>query len=265
MHRARCLASMWRAQLQLGRGSAGAEPSIKLLAALALTALLNRLPRSPFRHPPPTPPAELSFIPRHPAAVADLLLRLPRRRHAQGRPGAGLLSYGGRPATGPRAKWELVLHHVSRHEMPPDDGGSIPTDPERDTISRFHRAGAVQARPGTPGPGPRDSLRRPEIAPEYNATIRDLVGVDFKTRGRFPAGRLGLWLRQHRRTCSRLPPVLMEKYLAAADRILDTAIVTEPIRSEVRRVPRQFSRRSVFKRRRRSRRRLGAPHQPRGG
>ena len=34
-----------------------------------------------------------------------------------------------------------------------------------------------------------------------------------------------------------LPPVLMEKYLSAADRIFDEAIVTDPIQSRVHRVP----------------------------
>jgi len=34
-----------------------------------------------------------------------------------------------------------------------------------------------------------------------------------------------------------LPPVLLEKYLSAADKVMDSAIVTDPIRSEIRRIP----------------------------
>jgi len=133
-----------------------------------------------------------------------------------------------------RAKWELVLHHVSRHEMPPDDGGLLPTDPERDRISQFIEQELFKLDPAHPDPG-RVTLRRLNRA-EYNATIRDLVGVDFKPADDFPPDDSGYGFDNIGDVLS-LPPVLLEKYLAAADRILDTAIVTEPVRSEVRRVP----------------------------
>ena len=133
-----------------------------------------------------------------------------------------------------RPKWEAVLRNVSRHEMPQDDGGLMPTDAERETISRFVEQELFQLDPAHPDPG-RVVLRRLNRA-EYNATIRDLVGVDFKAANDFPPDDSGYGFDNIGAVLS-LPPVLLEKYLAAADKILDAAIVTDPIRSEVRRTP----------------------------
>ena len=137
-----------------------------------------------------------------------------------------------------RDKWEIVLHHVSRHEMPPDDGGPMPGDRERDLISRFIEEELFALDPAHPDPG-RVVLRRLNRA-EYNATIRDLVGVDFKPAADFPPDDSGYGFDNNGDVLT-LPPVLLEKYLNAADRILDTAMVTDPIRSEVRRVPASLS------------------------
>jgi hypothetical protein len=132
-----------------------------------------------------------------------------------------------------RERWELVLRHVSHREMPPDDG-PMPTDTERDTISRFIEQELYQLDPAHPDPG-HVVLRRLNRA-EYHATIRDLVGVDFDPTEDFPPDDSGYGFDNIGDVLS-LPPVLLEKYLAASDRILDSAIVTEPIRPALRRVP----------------------------
>ncbi len=137
-----------------------------------------------------------------------------------------------------RQKWEAVLHNVSRHEMPQDEGGPMPTDAERDVISRFVEQELFKLDPAHPDPG-RVVLRRLNRA-EYNATIRDLVGVDFKPSNDFPPDDSGYGFDNIGAVLS-LPPVLLEKYLAAADKILDSAIVTDPIKSEVRRIPASLS------------------------
>ncbi|HEY4247914.1 MAG TPA: DUF1592 domain-containing protein [Lacunisphaera sp.] len=133
-----------------------------------------------------------------------------------------------------RKKWERVLHNVSQHQMPPDDDGPVPTDTERDLISRFVEQELFKLDPAHPDPG-RVVLRRLNRA-EYNATIRDLVGVDFKPAADFPPDDSGYGFDNIGDVLS-LPQVLLEKYLAAADRILDSAIVTDPVRSEVHHVP----------------------------
>ena len=137
-----------------------------------------------------------------------------------------------------RAKWEAVLRNVSRHEMPQDDGGPMPTDAEREVISRFVEQELFQLDPAHPDPG-RVVLRRLNRA-EYNATIRDLVGVDFKAANDFPPDDSGYGFDNIGAVLS-LPPVLLEKYLAAADKILGAAIITDPIKSEIRRTPASLS------------------------
>ena len=58
---------------------------------------------------------------------------------------------------------------------------------------------------------------------EYNNTVRDLVGVDLKPADDFPQDDTGYGFDTIGAVLS-VPPVLMEKYLAAAERISRTAI-----------------------------------------
>ncbi len=130
--------------------------------------------------------------------------------------------------------WETVLHHVRSREMPPDDSADQPTDEQREQIGRWLEEELYHFDPSHPDPG-RIVLRRMNRA-EYNASIRDLVGVDFKATSDFPPDDSGYGFDNIGDVLS-LPPVLMEKYIAAADKILDQAIVTDPIRSELRHIP----------------------------
>jgi hypothetical protein len=59
---------------------------------------------------------------------------------------------------------------------------------------------------------------------EYNNTIRDLVGVDFKPADDFPADDVGYGFDNIGDVLT-VSPLLLEKYLAAAETILDKAIV----------------------------------------
>lgn len=130
--------------------------------------------------------------------------------------------------------FEATLRNVTRHEMPPEDAAAFPTDTERETIAQFIERELFQLDPARPDPG-RVTLRRLNRA-EYGHAIRDLVGVEFNAAADFPPDDSGYGFDNIADVLS-LPPVLMEKYLAAADRVLDTAIVTDPIQSRVVRVP----------------------------
>lgn len=134
-----------------------------------------------------------------------------------------------------RMAWEAVLRNVRSHEMPPpDEADALPTQEERDVIIQWIEKQLYKFDPANPDPG-KVTLRRLNRA-EYNATIRDLVGVDFKPATDFPPDDSGYGFDNIGDVLS-LPPVLMEKYLSAADKILDQAIVTDPIKSEVKRIP----------------------------
>src|SRR5439155_22057269 len=71
----------------------------------------------------------------------------------------------------------------------------------------------------------RVTIRRLNRA-EYNNTVRDLVGVDFQPANDFPADDSGYGFDNIGDVLS-VPPVLLEKYLAAAQKILNKAIVTD--------------------------------------
>ena len=63
---------------------------------------------------------------------------------------------------------------------------------------------------------------------EYNNTIRDLLAIDFKPAADFPADDSGYGFDNIGDVLS-LSPVLMEKYLAAAEKIARIAIVPAPL------------------------------------
>ena len=127
-----------------------------------------------------------------------------------------------------RREWELVLHHVHTQEMPPAEELQ-PTAAQRDLITAWIEKELYHYDPRFPDPG-RVTIRRLNRA-EYNNTIRDLIGVDFQPADDFPADDSGYGFDNIADVLS-LPPLLLEKYLTAADKILDQAIVTDPIQSK---------------------------------
>ncbi|HWA10025.1 MAG TPA: DUF1592 domain-containing protein [Opitutaceae bacterium] len=126
-------------------------------------------------------------------------------------------------------KWETVMERVHTQEMPPDDADVLPQQAERDLISGWVEKELFHVDPANPDPG-RVTIHRLNRN-EYNNTIRDLVGVDFKPADDFPADNSGYGFDNISDVLS-LPPVLLEKYLTAAKNILDDAIPTEVIQSK---------------------------------
>ena len=119
--------------------------------------------------------------------------------------------------------WEKVLQNVRSHLMPPEKKAQ-PSPGEADLVVRWIETQVFKCDCNHPDPG-RVTLRRLNRA-EYNNTIRDLVGVTFQPADSFPADDSGYGFDNIGDVLS-VPPVLIEKYLAAAGKILDEAIVTE--------------------------------------
>jgi hypothetical protein len=67
---------------------------------------------------------------------------------------------------------------------------------------------------------------------EYNNTIRDLVGVDFQPAADFPADDVGNGFDNMAEVLS-LPPLLMEKYLEAAEQIIEAAFASQTLRNKL--------------------------------
>ncbi len=123
-------------------------------------------------------------------------------------------------------RWETVLDKVHRHEMPPDDADAQPTEQERDFLVDWVDRTIHQYDPANPDPG-HATLHRLNRS-EYTNSIRDLTGVNFQADEDFPADDSGYGFDNIGDVLS-LPPMLMEKYLNAADKILDQAIPTDPL------------------------------------
>ncbi len=118
--------------------------------------------------------------------------------------------------------WSKVLRVLQEHEMPPE-GKPQPSPGQRDQIIGWVHAEMFPLDCDHPDPG-RVTIRRLNRA-EYNNTIRDLVGVTFHPADDFPPDDSGYGFDNIGDVLS-LSPILLEKYLAAAERILDAAIVT---------------------------------------
>lgn len=133
-----------------------------------------------------------------------------------------------------RKRWELVMHHLRTHEMPPEDKPQ-PTDAQRELLIGWIESEIFKTDCEHPDPG-RVTIRRLNRA-EYNNTVRDLVGVDFQPADDFPADDSGYGFDNIGDVLS-LPPILLEKYLAAAEKILQEAIVVpEQVKSEKKTFP----------------------------
>lgn len=120
-----------------------------------------------------------------------------------------------------RKVWKEVASQVHSHEMPPEKEKQ-PSDAERAKITAWVKSLSAS---DAPDPG-RVTVRRLNRL-EYNNTIRDLVGIDFKPAEDFPEDDVGNGFDNIGDVLS-LPPLLMEKYLIAADQILERAIVLDP-------------------------------------
>jgi len=120
--------------------------------------------------------------------------------------------------------WDAVLDNLRTHTMPPDDEDKQPTLEQRETMMKWVDQSVFAVDPDHPDPG-RVTVRRLNRI-EYNNTIRDLVGVTFDAGADFPADDSGYGFDNIGDVLS-LPPVLFERYLAAAEKIMSAAILND--------------------------------------
>ena len=119
--------------------------------------------------------------------------------------------------------WKHVLEVLRTGEMPPDDEKQPSLD-DREKIMAWIDRAVFAVDPTHPDPG-RVTIRRLNRT-EYNNTIRDLVGVEFRPADDFPADDSGYGFDNIGDVLS-LPPVLFERYLAAAEKIISLAILND--------------------------------------
>jgi hypothetical protein len=122
------------------------------------------------------------------------------------------------------AVFEKVLDNLESQEMPPE-GKPQPTKSERARITGWIEASVLGCDCNHPDPG-RVTIRRLNRA-EYNNTIHDLTGVNFHPADDFPLDDVGYGFDNIGDVLS-LSPMLMEKYVAAAGKVMDLAMATGP-------------------------------------
>ena len=123
-----------------------------------------------------------------------------------------------------RDGWDTIFRRLRSGEMPPK---GIPRPPQMDAAIQYLQAEFDRAdRNIKPDPG-RVTARRLNRS-EYSNTIRDLLGVEFHAEQNFPTDDLGNGFDNEGDVLT-VSPVLMEKYMAAAQRIASRAIGADPL------------------------------------
>lgn len=120
--------------------------------------------------------------------------------------------------------WQAMIEQLEAGEMPPK-GKLQPTAEEKKQLLSWVRQfldGEARTRAGDPGHVP---LRRLSNA-EFDATIRDLTGVNLRPTREFPAdGAAGEGFTNAAEALSDVSPALLTKYLNAAKEVAQHAVL----------------------------------------
>lgn len=122
-----------------------------------------------------------------------------------------------------REVWLAALKNVRSGMMPPpqEEGILRPSNEEIAKLTNWIKYEAFGIDPANPDPGRVTSRRLNRI--EYHNTIRDLMGYDFNSEAEFPPDDSGNGFDNNGDVLT-LSPLLLEKYLSAAETIVDKAV-----------------------------------------
>jgi hypothetical protein len=120
-------------------------------------------------------------------------------------------------------QWSKAIKYIRAHTMPPPKEDQ-PTEDERDAIVHSIQTAIYHIDPTHPDPG-HVVIRRLN-ATEYRNTIRDLLNVPFDPTADFPPDDTGYGFDNIGDVLS-LPPMLLEKYFSAANRIVNVTFGDE--------------------------------------
>ncbi len=137
-----------------------------------------------------------------------------------------------------RKIWEKVLKMVRSGEMPPSEAKQPTLEESTSFVELLSTLIDCADRNADPDPG-RVTMRRLNRV-EYQNTVRDLVGIDFDPTENFPADDIGHGFDNIGDVLS-LPPILMERYLEAAESVMSRAILPNPPKPTVRRVDLRYA------------------------
>ena len=134
--------------------------------------------------------------------------------------------------------WLAVLKNVRAGLMPPH-GEERPTKDEKQRLFDWIELDVFGVDPADPDPG-RVTIGRLNRV-EYRNTIRDLMGVEYDTTDEFPADDSGYGFDNIGDALS-VSPLLMEKYLNAAEAIVAEAVPTKEVNARIIKAYEQYRR-----------------------
>lgn len=120
--------------------------------------------------------------------------------------------------------WVRVLRNTRADIMPPLDEPKLPPD-LKDKLAQWIKREALGLDPRLPDPGHVIVRRLNRV--EYRNTVRDLLGVHFNTEQEFPPDDTGHGFDNLGEVLT-ISPMLLEKYLDAAQAIVAEAVPSEP-------------------------------------
>lgn len=195
---------------------------LALGGAFGLFALGLFLPASSQVAKKPKPPKVTTFA----KDVRPLVTRYCVSCHSGASPAAGLaLDKDSTEALVKQRRdvWDKVAENLASGHMPPQ-GLPAPTKAQRSEMVAWIRSTlTVDCRLADPG---RVTMRRMNRQ-EYNNTVRDLTGLDLKLADDFPSDDVGYGFDNIGDVLS-ISPLLMEKYLSAAEKIASQAVYVPP-------------------------------------
>ena len=131
-----------------------------------------------------------------------------------------------RPLVRNRETWTRVIEALDEGKMPPPGAPPLPAEVRRRMAALLHRDIEEFDYSTIDDPG-FESLRRLTHT-EYDNTVRDLFGIDLNVTDRFPDELTGSSGFENSSNTLFLQPALMERYIAAAERVVELALPAEP-------------------------------------
>jgi hypothetical protein len=125
-----------------------------------------------------------------------------------------------------RAAWEKITQKIESGEMPPK-GIPRPPQDQIDTLVKFIH-GEFDKADAAVKPDPGRVIAKRLNRNEYRNTIRDLLAVDFRAERDFPTDDSGYGFDNIGEILT-VSPVLMEKYMDAAEVIASRAMGADPL------------------------------------
>lgn len=150
-----------------------------------------------------------------------------------------LTSIRGDGVAGQPHVWEKVREKVTTRRMPPPGQPAL-SEADLAALTRWID-GLVKPSVSREGPGRVMARRLNRV--EYNNTVRDLLGIDVKPANEFPVDDSGYGFDNIADVLT-ISPMLMEKYMAAANRISQLAVYGDTIPAKPTRLVRLLGRRS---------------------